>query len=66
MSLVDFTASKKVSETSTRSDVIATIGGNLCRCTGYRPIVEAGLIACSTSSDADLAHLGISREESQY
>ncbi|MGP4715134.1 xanthine dehydrogenase small subunit [Psychrobacter sp. T6-6] len=25
-------------------EVIASISGNLCRCTGYRPIIEAGLL----------------------
>jgi xanthine dehydrogenase small subunit len=26
----------------TRADVLATLTGNLCRCTGYRPIIDAG------------------------
>jgi xanthine dehydrogenase small subunit len=27
----------------TREEVIDTLSGNLCRCTGYRPIIEAGM-----------------------
>ncbi|MCC6949017.1 MAG: xanthine dehydrogenase small subunit [Bradyrhizobiaceae bacterium] len=30
-----------------RPRVVKAISGNLCRCTGYRPIVQAGLDACS-------------------
>jgi xanthine dehydrogenase small subunit len=37
---------------ATRERVVEAISGNLCRCTGYRPIVDAGVEACSrTASD---------------
>ncbi len=31
----------------TRQEVVDAIAGNLCRCTGYRPIVDAALKACN-------------------
>src|SRR5581483_10784434 len=31
----------------TRDEVNDWIAGNLCRCTGYRPIVDAGIAACN-------------------
>jgi xanthine dehydrogenase small subunit len=34
-------------EIADRARVVESISGNLCRCTGYRPIVDAGLAACS-------------------
>ncbi len=34
----------------TRDEVNDWIAGNLCRCTGYRPIVDAGIASCSGAS----------------
>jgi xanthine dehydrogenase small subunit len=33
----------------TRQEVVDAIAGNLCRCTGYRPIVDAALKACNST-----------------
>jgi carbon-monoxide dehydrogenase small subunit len=37
----------------TRDEVIAGIEGNLCRCTGYLPIIDAVLAAAGTPAEGD-------------
>lgn len=36
-----------------RAEVITALSGNLCRCTGYKPIIAATLSACEGSSATD-------------
>jgi xanthine dehydrogenase small subunit len=36
---------------TTRAALNNALAGNLCRCTGYRPIVDAGLEACSAAAE---------------
>jgi xanthine dehydrogenase small subunit len=36
-----------------REQVLDAISGNLCRCTGYKPIVQAGLFAAQSASGLD-------------
>jgi len=45
-----FALSHSGKEAINRSDVNSTLAGNLCRCTGYRPIIDAALEVCSNRS----------------
>src|ERR1700719_4678218 len=39
-----------------RNEVNDWIAGNLCRCTGYRPIVDAAIAACAATEDRFTEH----------
>ena len=47
-----FSLYKQQGETS-RHDVEHALSGNLCRCTGYRPIIDASLQVCNQQDTAD-------------
>jgi len=50
MSLFAMSKNKMKAE---RSEVVESIDGNLCRCTGYRPIIDAGVSVLSQSFTDD-------------
>ncbi|EJW13482.1 Xanthine dehydrogenase, iron-sulfur cluster and FAD-binding subunit A [Rhodovulum sp. PH10] len=41
----------RVSAPPTRAEIDDVLAGNLCRCTGYRPIVDAAIAACNDRND---------------
>jgi xanthine dehydrogenase small subunit len=43
MSLYDYYLRTEAGASATRAGVLTALSGNLCRCTGYRPIIDAGL-----------------------
>jgi xanthine dehydrogenase small subunit len=47
----------KNSSNATRGQIDEALTGNLCRCTGYRPIIEAAAIACATKSGDHFSNL---------
>jgi xanthine dehydrogenase small subunit len=53
MSLVAHSLRTNAPKRSAREEVVTAISGNLCRCTGYGPIIDAGLQSCDAAGQLD-------------
>ena len=53
MSLVAHSLRTNAPKRSAREEVVTAISGNLCRCTGYGPIIDAGLASCDAAGQLD-------------
>jgi xanthine dehydrogenase small subunit len=52
-------ASQKDTKQLSYDEVVASISGNLCRCTGYRPIIEAGLLMSDIGQKREAEHSAV-------
>ncbi|WP_201566659.1 xanthine dehydrogenase small subunit [Psychrobacter sp. JCM 18900] len=53
------TASQNDAKQLSYDEVVASISGNLCRCTGYRPIIEAGLLMSDIGQQREAEHSAV-------
>ena len=53
MSLVAHSLRSDAPKKCTREEVVTAISGNLCRCTGYGPIIDAGMKSCGAVAQLD-------------
>jgi xanthine dehydrogenase small subunit len=60
MSLYDYYLATAGGKSATRGGLLDALSGNLCRCTGYRPIIDAGL---RLSQYPEPAHRGVAHAQ---
>ena len=53
MSLVAHSLRTDAPKRGAREELVTAISGNLCRCTGYGPIIAAGLASCDAAGQLD-------------